>query len=260
MRELGNTYATATVKTFESQSRKLKKFRENLKFHEITPLFWKQYNSFLITLNNNENTRWSAFRTMKIFINKAVQKGVIKADPLSGVTVKKPEGNRLNLTINELRKLETVYAGILPKKLKKVLKYFLFSCFTAMRYSDVRNLLHSNIFLCTENSYIRFVQQKTASPLIIPLGKKALRYLPIKGLPYESVFNVYSNQITNNVLKDIMKLAEINKSISFHCSRHTYATIALELSGDIALVGNMCGHKKISSTLIYAKVSENAKN
>lgn len=56
-----------------------------------------------------------------------------------------------------------------------------------------------------------------------------------------------------------MKLAEINKSISLHCARHTYATISLELSGDIALVGNMCGHKKIASTQIYAKVSENAK-
>ena len=117
LREFGNTYADATVKTFKSQSRKLKKFRENLKFHEITPLFWKQYNSFLITLNNNENTRWSAFRTLKIFINKAIQNGVIKADPLAGVVVKKPEGNRLNLTIDELRKLETVYKGILPKKL-----------------------------------------------------------------------------------------------------------------------------------------------
>jgi site-specific recombinase XerD len=259
IREIGNTYAKATVKTFKSQSRKLKRFRENLKFHEITPLFWKQYNSFLITLNNNENTRWSAFRTLKIFINKAVQSGIIKTDPLKGVIVKKPEGNRLNLTIDELKKLETLYTGLMTKKHKHVLTYFLFSCFTAMRFSDVKNLIQSNIILGNENSYIRFVQQKTSSPLIIPIGEKALRYLPIKGLPNESVFKVYSNQITNKVLKEIMKLAEINKSISFHCARHTYATIALELSGDIALVGNMCGHKKISSTQIYAKVSENAK-
>lgn len=243
--EFSNTYAKATVKTFESESRKLNKFRQNLKFHEITPLFWKQYDSYLISRKNNENTRWKAYRTIKIFINKAIQNGVIKVDPLIGVTVKKPEGNRLNLTIDELKKLETVYAGILTKKMKKVLKYFLFSCFTAMRYSDVKNLIHSNIFLGTENSYIRFVQQKTSSPLIIPVGEKALKYIPIEGLPDESVFKVYSNQITNKVLKDIMKLAEINKSISFHCARHTYATIALELSGDIALVGNMCGHKKI---------------
>lgn len=257
--EFSNTYSKATIKTFESESRKLKKFRENLKFQEITPLFWKQYDSYLITLKNNENTRWKAFRTIKIFINKAIQNGILKADPLIGVKVKKPEGNRLSLTIDELKKLESVYTGIMTKKNKKVLKYFLFSCFTAMRYSDVKNLIHSNIFLGTENSYISFVQQKTSSPLIIPIGGKALRYLPIEGLPDESVFKVYSNQITNKILKDIMKLSQINKSISFHCARHTYATIALELSGDIALVGNMCGHKKISSTQIYAKVSENAK-
>jgi len=256
--EFNNTYST-TVKTFESESRKLKRFRENLKFHEITPLFWKQYDSHLISLKNNENTRWKAFRTIKIFINKALQIGVIKVDPLRGVVVKKPEGNRLSLTIDELKKLEVVYNGFLTKKLKKVLKYFLFSCYTAMRYSDVRNLIYSNIFSDTVNPYIRFVQQKTSSALIIPIGEKALRYLPNGGLPDESVFKVYSNQITNKALKDLMKLAGISKSISFHCARHTYATIALELSGDIALVGNMCGHKKISSTQIYAKVSENAK-
>lgn len=259
IREFGNTYAKATVKTFESQSRKLKRFREKLKFHEITPLFWKQYNSYLITLNNNENTRWSAFRTMKIFINKAVQSGVIKTDPLKGVIVKKPEGNRMNLTKDEVKKLETLYSGMITKPLKHVLQYFLFSCYTAMRYSDVKNLTHSDIFLNEANPYIQFVQQKTSYPLNLPIGEKILKYLPKKALPGEAVFKVFDNRKTNRLLKDIMKLAGIDKSISYHCSRNTFISIALEESGDIALVSKMAGHKKIASTMIYAKISDNAK-
>jgi site-specific recombinase XerD len=56
-----------------------------------------------------------------------------------------------------------------------------------------------------------------------------------------------------------MKLAGINKTISFHCSRHTFATLGLELSGDIAAVSKLCGHSKISTTQIYAKVLEGSK-
>jgi site-specific recombinase XerD len=56
-----------------------------------------------------------------------------------------------------------------------------------------------------------------------------------------------------------MKLAKIEKSISFHCARHTLATIALELSGDIASVSKLLGHSKISTTQIYAKVLESSK-
>jgi integrase len=58
--------------------------------------------------------------------------------------------------------------------------------------------------------------------------------MPAEGLPIEPVFKVYSNQSTNSMLKDIMKLAGINKPISYHCSRHTFATLALELCGDSA--------------------------
>lgn len=259
LREFGNTYADATVKLIQSESRKLKKFIKDLKFHEITPLFWKQYNSHLITLGNNENTRWRAFRTIKTFINKAIGIGVINTDPLKGVKVRKPKGNMLDLTREEVKKLEQLYLNSLPKTMKNVLGYFLFSCFTSMRYSDVKNLKHSNIFETNKQLYIHFKQQKTSGVLKIPLGQKALKYMPIIGLHDEPVFKVLTNQVTNKMLKEIMKLAEINKSISFHCARHTFATIANELSGDIAGVGNICGHSRIQTTQIYARVQESSK-
>jgi hypothetical protein len=108
MKEFGITYAPATVKMYESQSRKLKSFSPELKFHEITPLFWKQYDAHLISLGNNGNTRWKAFRTIKTYINKAIEAGCLKTDPLKGVFVMKPEGNRLYLTQEEVKKLESV--------------------------------------------------------------------------------------------------------------------------------------------------------
>ena len=259
IKQFGNTYAPDTIKMYQSQSRKLKKFRVKLAFNEINPFFWKQYDSYLITLNNNSNTRWKAFRTIKTFINKAIEDGIIKSDPLKGVKVRKPEGNRLFLSQSEVKTLEQKYSGFLTSDLKNVLQYFLFSCYTGIRYSDVKNLKNSNIYIENENRYISLKQQKTDKSVEIPLGKKALKYLPEMGLPNKLVFNTYCNQVTNRLLKDIMILAGINKSISFHCARHTFATIALEVSGDIAAVSKLCGHTKISTTQIYAKVLEQSK-
>ena len=147
----------------------------------------------------------------------------------------------------------------MTKDLKSVLQYFLFSCFTGVRFSDLRNLKNSNLFLENGNTIISLRQLKTNKPVEIPLGNKAQKYLPEKGQPDQPVFKMYCNQFTNRALKDIMKLAGINKSISFHCARHTFATIALELSGDIAVVSKLCGHTKISTTQIYAKVLDSSK-
>jgi site-specific recombinase XerD len=259
IKQFGNTYAYATIKMYESQSRKLKKFSDNLKFTEITPMFWKQYDSYLISLNNNGNTRWKAYRTIKTFINKAIEDGIIKTDPLKGVKVRKPEGNRQYLSQEEVKKLESMYVGFLTKDFRRVLQYFLFSCFTGIRFSDIKNLKNSNIFYNSGHLFVSLKQLKTNLPVEIPLGSKAQLYLPDKGEPNKAIFHIYGNQNTNRLLKDIMKLAGIHKSISFHCARHTFATIALELSGDIAVVSKLCGHTKISTTQIYAKVLDSSK-
>ncbi|MFA5973806.1 MAG: site-specific integrase [Lentimicrobiaceae bacterium] len=259
IKQFGNSYAPDTIKMYESQARKLKRFRDKLPFNEITPFFWKQYDSHLIKLNNNSNTRWKAFRTIKTFINKAIEDGILKTDPLRSVKVRKPEGNRLFLSQSEVKMLEKLYDGFLTKDLKTVLQYFLFSCYTGIRYSDIKNLKHSNIHFEKGNNYVSLRQHKTDKAVLIPIGVKGQKFLPLRGMPNQKVFNVYCNQATNRLLKDIMTLAKIDKSISFHCARHTLATIALELSHDIASVSKLLGHSKISTTQIYAKVLESSK-
>jgi len=173
-----------------------------------------------------------------------LQNGVLKADPLKGVKVLKPEGNRVSLTREDLKKLELLYTDGLAIPLILVLGQFLFSCYRAMRFSDVKNLRYSNLFLNDGNPNMRFVQQKTSSPPRLPLGVNAMKYIPGVGLPAEPVFNAYSDQKNNWLLIDIFKMAGITKPISFHCALHTFATLALEVSGFIELADSMCGHKK----------------
>jgi len=257
--QFSNQYAKETIKMYQSQAKKLKEFRPRLLFDELTPFFWRKFDSFMIEKGNNQNTRWKAYRTIKTFINKAIQEGILDDDPLKGVKVRKPEGNRQFLTQEELKALEKIYQGFLTPEYKRTLGYFLFSCYTGLRYTDVKSLKFKNVFIEKEKSYIQFIQHKTSQADIIPLANKAIKLIPTNGFANQPVFKVYENQVTNRYLKDIMILAKINKSISFHCARHTFATICLELSGDIATVSKLLGHRKIQTTQIYAKVLDKSK-
>ena len=104
--------------------------------------------------------------------------------------------------------------------------------------------------------------KKTKKPVIIPLNKKALEWLPERGSATEEDL-VFSNlpiiSSADRALKHMAKRAGIQKSISFHCSRHSCATLTLAAGGDLYTTGRMLGHTNIHSTEIYAKVMPETK-
>lgn len=133
---------------------------------------------------------------------------------------------------------------------------FLFSCYTGLRYSDIYNLKWGNIKSNPDRIEIEIV--KTSKPLFIPLMDKAKEILckyskltikadTLKALPQ------LANQVVNRNLKDIMVMAGIKKSISFHCARHTFASNLVEMGTPILYVKDLLGHQKIEQTMIYAK-------
>jgi site-specific recombinase XerD len=251
-------YEKGTIANYNVQVSKLKGFRAKVPFMQLNPFFWREYESHLIAKGNNPNTVHKAFRTLKVFIHRAIEQDIIQVNPFLKVRVEKNEGNMQFLTREELFKLEKMYDGFLTKDLKKTLRYFLFACYTGLRYSDIRELKHAHIFLGND-SYVEKEMFKTSRKVNIPLIDQAKKLLPVKALPQVPIFSVYCNQVTNRHLKSIMTLAGINKHISFHCARHTFATITLGLSSDIAVVSKLLGHTKIETTLIYAKVQDEQK-
>jgi site-specific recombinase XerD len=251
-------FLKGTIANYNVQVTKLKAFRAKVPFMQLNPFFWREYESYLIGIGNNPNTVHKAFRTLKTFIHRAIDQGIIAANPFQRVRVERKEGNMQFLTREELHKLEKRYEGFMTKELKKTLRYFLFACYTGLRYSDIRELSHGHIYL-GEESYIEKQMFKTNRKINIPLIDQAKKLIPGKALPHVPVFDVYCNQVTNRHLKSIMKLAGINKHISFHCARHTFATITLGLCSDIAVVSKLLGHTKIETTQIYAKVQDEQK-
>ena len=252
----GNRYKPGTIRCYKSELNKLNKYREKVSFTDLTPFFWTGYYSFLKSGGRNQNTIEKTFRILKAFIHQAIEHGVIKENPLKKVKVKRIPGRMVYLTLEELNGLENVYKGILTQYQKTVLQYFLFACYTGLRYQDIKELKGIHI---VENTRIEKTMQKNGRGVTVELSNRAKALLPKIELKASPVFRVYSNQPTNRELKVLAKLAKITKNVSFHVARHTFATITLELSKDIAAVQQLCGHSKIQTTLIYAKVLEEAK-
>lgn len=250
-------YAPKTIKGFKSHVNKLRAFRANVQFLDIDPVFWKDYESYLKGIRNHQNALHKEARYLKKFINKAIEFGAIRENQLKEIRVKSVNGNREYLTKEEVSRLQQLYDSDEIKNfgLRQVLRYFLFACYTSLRYGDVKELRYKN--LSEETINIEF--QKTGKRIKIPLSNKAKSLLDPETIPNGKVFRAFENQVTNRYLKQIMKLAGINKEISFHCARHTWATITLELTGDIALVSNVLGHSSIKTTQIYAKIVEQRK-
>jgi integrase len=251
-------FSEGTIHTYKTQLSKLQKYKPRLEFGHIDVDFIKEYDSYMsCTLENNESTRTKSLKFISQIINKAMVDGIVEENPFkkANIRFKRINSNREYLTLKELEVLEKLLAkSNLTKSKTNVLEYFLFSCYTGLRYSDVKQLRYKNII----DGNISIVTKKTQKKVEIPLIPQAKRFVG-KGLPEQKVFRVISDQPTNRYLKVICEDAGIKKHISFHCSRHTFATNCLELGISIEVLKELLGHSELRETLLYAKTTNKKK-
>ncbi len=258
-------FARETLRTYKSQITKLKQFRKDILFSEINLSFVKAYKAFMLkTLKNNSNTANKSLAMLKTFVNWGIEDKLIKDNPFEQIKITKGKGKREHLSLNELEKLEELYfKNDMNYRMLNVLRYFLFACYTGLRYTDVKGLKYRHIkkrFLKgDEIQFVDLQMHKTNLNVSIPIIKKALDLMPKKITTEQLVFRVLSNQKTNQYLKEVIKLAGIEKNITFHCARHTLATTGLEMGIPIEVVSKILGHTEIKMTQIYAKVNDGLK-
>jgi integrase/recombinase XerD len=160
------------------------------------------------------------------------------------------------LTIDELRKLKNYYETvktIQPQSaLTSTIRFYLFSCHTGLRISDMFNLASANNI---ENVlHINIAKHQLGKPkaLLLPLNQYA------KNLWTEIVLNNFNHpaeQTMNKILKNIAPDLQIQKHLTYHTSRHTFATSLLRLGGKLHDVKDLMGHSNIKTTMIYAHVT-----
>jgi len=242
----------------------------SLKFADLNQKFLEDFKEYLLTTKSNksnkttlsQNSAVSYFNKVKAALKQANIDGVLQHDLNAKVKpIKAVETRREHLTLDELNKLvKTPCNYVLLKRAA------LFSALTGLRFSDIKKMTWGELeYINGQGYFLNFNQKKTKGVEVLPISEQAYGFtegaenpkdMPqdkhvLEGLKY-SAYN-------NKHLFQWIGAAGITKDITFHCFRHTFATLQLFNGTDIYTVSKMLGHKDLKTTQVYAKIVDEAK-
>lgn len=193
---------------------------------------------------------FGAFRNM---MSEAVKDGAAAANPVErlkkGELPRRPEVTKEFLEADEV---VTLSMAACPHEMVK--RAFMFCCFTGLRYSDVSQMRWSNIRRWDNGWRLMMIMQKTQEPIQCKLSSEAVRWLPERGEDDERVFRLPGKSSVRRTIKKWVQQAGIGKYVTFHTSRHSYATMALMAGTDLYTISKLLGHRSITTTTMYAAV------
>ena len=205
---------------------------------------------------NTINKHHSRFRTLLI---KAIKEDLITKNPYINFRLKDIKTQRFHLSEDEIRLLKEHHLNN-NIVLQKVRDFFLFSCYTGLRFNDAYKLKMDDIIKDQNGiSIISIKMGKTNDYVQIPLIKEAMEIIEkYNAQPDREVLNYVlpriKNQKINFHLKTIGDIIGIHKLITHHVARHTFATLALNRGIPIEVVQKLLGHTDLKTTQIYAKM------
>ena len=269
-----NALAPGTMKNYFTTQKYIKLFLEQklgIKDILLSQLSYKFITDFEFFLRNfkpidhhkpiaNNGVMKHIERFRKI-INLAVRMEWLDKDPFEKYSQKFEKVHREFLTNVELTRIEQHELPV--ARLQYIRDLFIFSCYTGLSYIDTMKLKPVDVSIGIDNDYWIFTKrQKTNIPVRVPLLPKAFAIIQKykdnpRSLTHGTLFPIISNQKLNSYLKELADLCNINKNLTFHLARHTFATtITLSNGVPIESVSKMLGHTQIRTTQIYAKVIE----
>lgn len=263
---LGIEYSQSTIYKFDTSLKYLKEFmsiqlnREDIPLKEINEDFIRNYELYVKTEKGCANN--SAIKHLKIFkkiIRIALLNDWLQKDPFVSVKFRQDEVHTEFLTMFELETL--INKEISTKRLSQIRDVFVFCSFTGLAFVDVKNLREEHIIRSNgDEMWIRKSREKTNNMCNIPLlniPKMLLeKYKDDKECQSKGqLLPVPTNQKYNAYLKEVADLCGINKRLTSHCSRHTFAT-SVTLANKVTMenVAKMLGHSSTRMTQHYAKV------
>jgi integrase len=235
-----------------------------LKFADLNEKFCNDFKDHLLTAPSKksskatlaQNSAVSYFNKLKAALKQAYKDGYLQADLNRKIEpVKQAETQRNFLTLEELNTLaKTDCSNPLLKTAA------LFSALTGLRFSDIEKLVWGELEFIEGNGYfIKFMQQKTKGVEMMPISEQAYKLLGEPKQPTAKLFEGLNYDEIHRPLIVWLTKAAITKNITFHCFRHTYATLQLSKGTDIYTVSKMLGHREIKTTQIYAKIIDQNK-
>ena len=261
----GKEYSPATVQRYVTSLLHTKSFLQwkyQVKDIDITKLNYEFISSYEFWLkgkrNCNHNTTMKYLANFKKIVLLCIKNGWLQKDPFIGFKLTKRAVDRPFLTESELQQMAS--KEFTTDRLTLVRDIFLFSCYSGLAYVDVKKLKRTEIATGVDGEQWIFTKrQKTDTASRIPLLPTSLELLKkynshpqcVNG----SLLPVLSNQKMNAYLKEIADVCGINKNLTFHIARHTFATtVTLSNGVPIETVSKMLGHTNIRTTQHYAKI------
>lgn len=232
--------------------------KSSLSFNQLSRDKVEDFKKHIATRTLSQNTKYSYFAKFKAALKEALNREIINKNP--GQSVKhlpQEESKKEYLTLTELQT-----AAKIECKNPLIKKAFLFGCLTGLRFSDIIALTPNSIRKEGPVYMVPFKQQKTKGIQYHPVSEQAIQLLPESlsdNTPYFLGLGKKLETPDNIILRNWIGKAKIKKYITFHCSRHTYATLQLSLGTDIYLLSKLLGHRHLKTTEVYAKVVDEKK-
>ena len=254
-----------TLQKYRAVYKHLKSFLQtrhhlsDIALKEIQPTFATNFETFLLTYCHlSHNTVWLYSFPVRMLMHRAVENGWLVRYPFSDYNISQQRPERVFLTKEEIRQLIDV-PKLTPAQ-TFIRDMFLFCTFTGLAYIDLKNLREENIVRSPLDGdvWIRTRRQKTNVEVNVKLLDIPLQILDkYSGLSNNGyLFPIPSHVYCCNLLKTIMKKCGIDKHVTWHVARHTMATVVCLSNGmPIESVSSLLGHKCITSTQIYAKIT-----
>lgn len=235
-------------------------YTHTAKLADIDVKFVKDFFLFLQTYGRKNKTikASTAKEYANIFsnmLNEAVRAGIMDKNPFSMLS----PADKIKVKREELKYLskeEVLKLMATPCRHEQVKQAFLFACFIGLRLSDVMQLKWQDVQTDGDQYKIVKRQQKTGEIVYLPLPVKAVEYMPVGN--DANIFSLPSRTTIGKTLKEWARMAGI-KDITFHTSRHTFATMLLSEDVNLAVVSKMLGHAEIRTTQIYAEIMDKKK-
>jgi len=256
-KSLADKYKNNTKRNWYSVYSHLNKFTQGiLKFSEIDEIFCENLKDYMLS-------RLSVNTTIYYFskLNQALDNAIyVHKLPMLNYFKRVKHARPTDPPIKYLTESEVQKLILKPYPNERVTNPFLFSIFTGLRLSDTKALMFENL----QNNRLAIIQIKTKKPLNVLLNPNAVKIIDqqrlLMGTDRGKVFDFLEDDYMNRRIKEWVYSLGINKKITFHCGRHTFATIGITSGMDIYEVSGLLGHTDIKHTLIYAKLVNKKKD
>lgn len=263
---VGKDFAPGTLERYKTAKKHIENYLikeygvEDISVKEVDFKFINGFEYYLKTVRNcSHNTAVKYITNFKKIIRIAYSHDWITKDPFINWKARLKIVDREFLSEEEIQSI--IKKKFRIKRLDQVRDIFIFSCFTGLAYADVKKLNADNVVIGIDGErWIKTFRTKTDTRSNIPLLPMAQAILdkykddPLM-ISSDLVLPVLSNQKMNAYLKEIADVCGINKNLTFHLARHTFATTVTLTNGvPIESVSKMLGHKSLKTTQHYAKI------